>query len=162
MKRCTERCGGVGRSGSRNGRVVWDQKDESFHTVGWACNIDGSPFLVAGGLKMGLSALLIQAMRRYIRGNNLNTDSPVLIKRNSNENHLFICTWQFKCQIYSQKKKVNPKESTRKFVQTAGVEATRPTENRLWGGSDSMEDRRFDEVQQPRDDVLVTREEDEE
>lgn len=27
-----------------------DQKDESFYTVSWACNIDGTPFLVAGGL----------------------------------------------------------------------------------------------------------------
>lgn len=26
------------------------QKDESFYTVSWACNIDGTPFLVAGGL----------------------------------------------------------------------------------------------------------------
>lgn len=27
-----------------------NQKDESFYTVSWACNIDGSPFLVAGGI----------------------------------------------------------------------------------------------------------------
>lgn len=27
-----------------------DQKDESFYTVSWACNIDGTPFLVAGGV----------------------------------------------------------------------------------------------------------------
>lgn len=26
------------------------QKDESFYTVSWACNIDGTPLLVAGGL----------------------------------------------------------------------------------------------------------------
>lgn len=26
-----------------------DQKDESFYTVSWACNVDGTPFLVAGG-----------------------------------------------------------------------------------------------------------------
>lgn len=26
------------------------QKDESFYTVSWACNIDGTPFIVAGGL----------------------------------------------------------------------------------------------------------------
>lgn len=25
------------------------QKDESFYTLSWACNIDGTPFLVAGG-----------------------------------------------------------------------------------------------------------------
>ena len=25
------------------------QKDESFYTVCWACNIDGTPFLLAGG-----------------------------------------------------------------------------------------------------------------
>lgn len=27
-----------------------DQKDESFYTVSWACNVDGTPFLVAGGI----------------------------------------------------------------------------------------------------------------
>lgn len=27
-----------------------DQKDESFYTVSWACNIDGTPFIVAGGI----------------------------------------------------------------------------------------------------------------
>ncbi|CAL0322718.1 unnamed protein product [Lupinus luteus] len=27
-----------------------DAKDESFYTVSWACSVDGSPFLVAGGL----------------------------------------------------------------------------------------------------------------
>ena len=27
-----------------------DQKDESFYTVSWACNVDGTPFVVAGGL----------------------------------------------------------------------------------------------------------------
>ncbi|KAL8462621.1 hypothetical protein ACS0TY_033600 [Phlomoides rotata] len=27
-----------------------EDKDESFYTVSWACNIDGTPFLVAGGL----------------------------------------------------------------------------------------------------------------
>ncbi|XP_049382515.1 polycomb group protein FERTILIZATION-INDEPENDENT ENDOSPERM [Solanum stenotomum] len=27
-----------------------EDKDESFYTVSWACNIDGSPFLVAGGI----------------------------------------------------------------------------------------------------------------
>lgn len=27
-----------------------DQKDESFYTVSWACNIDGTPFVVAGGI----------------------------------------------------------------------------------------------------------------
>lgn len=27
-----------------------DQKDESFYTVSWACNIDGTSFVVAGGL----------------------------------------------------------------------------------------------------------------
>jgi polycomb protein EED len=27
-----------------------DQKDESFYTVSWACNIDGAPFVVAGGI----------------------------------------------------------------------------------------------------------------
>lgn len=27
-----------------------DQKDESFYTLSWACSIDGSPFLVAGGI----------------------------------------------------------------------------------------------------------------
>lgn len=27
-----------------------NQKDESFYTVSWACNIDGCPFLVAGGI----------------------------------------------------------------------------------------------------------------
>lgn len=26
------------------------QKDESFYTVSWACNVDGTPFIVAGGL----------------------------------------------------------------------------------------------------------------
>ncbi|TXG67380.1 hypothetical protein EZV62_008655 [Acer yangbiense] len=30
-------------------RRYTDQKDESFYTVSWACNVDGSPFLVAGG-----------------------------------------------------------------------------------------------------------------
>ncbi|KAF2285832.1 hypothetical protein GH714_008301 [Hevea brasiliensis] len=27
-----------------------DQKDESFYTVSWACNIDGTTFVVAGGI----------------------------------------------------------------------------------------------------------------
>lgn len=27
-----------------------DQKDESFYTVSWACNVDGTPLLVAGGI----------------------------------------------------------------------------------------------------------------
>jgi len=27
-----------------------DQKDESFYTVTWACHVDGTPFVVAGGL----------------------------------------------------------------------------------------------------------------
>lgn len=27
-----------------------DQKDESFYTVSWACNTDGTPFIVAGGI----------------------------------------------------------------------------------------------------------------
>lgn len=27
-----------------------DQKDESFYTVSWACNVDGTPFIVAGGI----------------------------------------------------------------------------------------------------------------
>lgn len=27
-----------------------DQKDESFYTVSWAYNVDGSPFVVAGGI----------------------------------------------------------------------------------------------------------------
>ncbi|KAM3396278.1 hypothetical protein P3S68_005284 [Capsicum galapagoense] len=27
-----------------------EDKDESFYTVSWACNLDGSPFLVAGGI----------------------------------------------------------------------------------------------------------------
>lgn len=27
-----------------------DQKDESFYTVSWACNNDGTPFAVAGGI----------------------------------------------------------------------------------------------------------------
>lgn len=27
-----------------------DQKDESFYTASWACNVDGNPFLVAGGI----------------------------------------------------------------------------------------------------------------
>lgn len=27
-----------------------DQKDESFYTVSWACNVDGTTFLVAGGI----------------------------------------------------------------------------------------------------------------
>ncbi|XP_019230028.1 PREDICTED: polycomb group protein FERTILIZATION-INDEPENDENT ENDOSPERM isoform X2 [Nicotiana attenuata] len=27
-----------------------EDKDESFYTVSWACNIDGSPFIVAGGI----------------------------------------------------------------------------------------------------------------
>lgn len=27
-----------------------DQKEESFYTVSWACNVDGIPFLVAGGI----------------------------------------------------------------------------------------------------------------
>lgn len=27
-----------------------DQKDESFYTVSWAFNVDGSPFVVAGGI----------------------------------------------------------------------------------------------------------------
>nr|GMD49101.1 polycomb group protein fertilization-independent endosperm [Ipomoea batatas] len=29
---------------------IGEDKDESFYTVSWACNIDGTPFLVAGGL----------------------------------------------------------------------------------------------------------------
>lgn len=29
---------------------IVDQKDESFYTVSWACNLDGTPFLVAGGI----------------------------------------------------------------------------------------------------------------
>jgi hypothetical protein len=27
-----------------------DQKDESFYTASWACNVDGTPFVVAGGI----------------------------------------------------------------------------------------------------------------
>lgn len=26
------------------------QKEESFYTLSWACNLDGTPFLVAGGI----------------------------------------------------------------------------------------------------------------
>lgn len=28
---------------------IVDQKDESFYTVSWACDADGTPLLVAGG-----------------------------------------------------------------------------------------------------------------
>ena len=27
-----------------------NQKDESFYTVGWACNVNGTPLVVTGGL----------------------------------------------------------------------------------------------------------------
>jgi hypothetical protein len=33
-----------------NSMCFVDQKDESFYTVSWACNVDGTPFVVAGGL----------------------------------------------------------------------------------------------------------------
>lgn len=29
---------------------ILDQKDESFYTVSWACDADGTPLLVAGGI----------------------------------------------------------------------------------------------------------------
>lgn len=29
---------------------ILDQKEESFYTVSWACNADGTPLLVAGGI----------------------------------------------------------------------------------------------------------------
>lgn len=31
-------------------KCYFDQKDESFYTVSWACNVDGAPLLVAGGI----------------------------------------------------------------------------------------------------------------